>query len=148
MSLHSPTHSSQMKTRGPEISLRTSRRRLPQKEQWKSSITIHSSTIVEAVPALLRLSRDVVTSQRVVAAAFFSIVLADAILHRSAFVKVLLITLEPERAVSEPESPAAALRDLGCDVRTFGFDLGFDEDDLVKTPPQILMLDARERLEM
>src|SRR5450631_2705439 len=38
MSLHSATHSSQMKTRGPEISLRTSRRRFPQKEQWKSSI--------------------------------------------------------------------------------------------------------------
>jgi hypothetical protein len=38
MSLQSATHSSQMKTRGPEISLRTSRRRFPQKEQWKSSI--------------------------------------------------------------------------------------------------------------
>src|SRR5690349_16213194 len=38
MSLHSATHSSQMKTRGPEISLRTSRRRFPQNEQWKSSI--------------------------------------------------------------------------------------------------------------
>jgi hypothetical protein len=38
MSLHRATHSSQMKTRGPEISLRTSRRRFPQKEQWKSSI--------------------------------------------------------------------------------------------------------------
>jgi DNA-binding response OmpR family regulator len=63
-------------------------------------------------------------------------------------VKVLLITLEPERAASEPESPAAALRDLGCDVRAFGFDLGFDEDDLAKDPPQVLMLDARERLEM
>ena len=62
--------------------------------------------------------------------------------------KVLLITLEPERAASEPESPAAALRDLGCDVRAFGFDLGFDEDDLAKDPPQVLVLDARERLEM
>jgi hypothetical protein len=29
-----------MKTRGPEISLRTSRRLLPQKEQWKSSINM------------------------------------------------------------------------------------------------------------
>src|SRR5678815_667377 len=38
MSLHSATHSSQMKTRGPEMSLRTSRRRFPQNEQWKSSI--------------------------------------------------------------------------------------------------------------
>jgi hypothetical protein len=27
-----------MNTRGPEMSLRTSRRRLPQKEQWKSSM--------------------------------------------------------------------------------------------------------------
>jgi DNA-binding response OmpR family regulator len=63
-------------------------------------------------------------------------------------VKVLLITLEPERAASEPESPAAALRDLGCDVRAFGFDLGFDEDDLAKDPAQVILLDARERLEM
>jgi DNA-binding response OmpR family regulator len=75
-------------------------------------------------------------------------VLLNAPLDRSRFVKVLLITLEPDRAASEPESPAASLRDLGCDVRTFGFDLGFDEDDLVKVPPQILLLDARERLEM
>src|SRR3954452_3863714 len=38
MSLHKATHSSQMKTRGPEMSFRTSRRRFPQNEQWKSSI--------------------------------------------------------------------------------------------------------------
>ena len=62
--------------------------------------------------------------------------------------KVLLITLTPERAASEPESPAAALRDLGCVVRAFGFDLGFDEDDLSMDPPQVLVLDARARLEM
>ena len=34
----SPVHTSQMNTRGPEMSLRTSRRRFPQNEQWKSSI--------------------------------------------------------------------------------------------------------------
>ena len=61
--------------------------------------------------------------------------------------KVLLVTQTPERAASEPESPAQALRDLGCDVRTFGFDLGLDEDDLAKDPPQVLLMDARERLE-
>ncbi len=61
--------------------------------------------------------------------------------------KVLLVTQSPERAASEPESPAQALRDLGCDVRTFGFDLGLDEDDLAKAPPQVLLMDARERLE-
>jgi DNA-binding response OmpR family regulator len=61
--------------------------------------------------------------------------------------KVLLITESPERAAGEPESPASALRDLGCDVRTFGFDLGLDEDDLVKDPVQVILVDARERLE-
>src|SRR5258706_14470131 len=61
--------------------------------------------------------------------------------------KVLLVTLTPEHAAAEPESPAQALRDLGCDVRCFGFDLGLDEDDLVKEPPQVIVMDARERLE-
>jgi hypothetical protein len=40
MSLHSVTHWSQMKTLGPEISFRTSRRCFPQKEQWNSSIQL------------------------------------------------------------------------------------------------------------
>jgi hypothetical protein len=40
MSLHKVTHSSQMNTRGPLMSLRTSRRCLPQKEQWNSSIRV------------------------------------------------------------------------------------------------------------
>src|SRR6185437_8196288 len=61
--------------------------------------------------------------------------------------KVLLVTQSPDRAASEPESPAAALRDLGCDVRAIGFDLGLDEDNLVKEPVQIVVVDARERLE-
>jgi DNA-binding response OmpR family regulator len=66
--------------------------------------------------------------------------------------RILLVTQSPERAVAEPESPAAALRDLGCDVRALGFDLGgnelgLDEDELVKRPPQVLVMDARERLE-
>jgi DNA-binding response OmpR family regulator len=61
--------------------------------------------------------------------------------------KVLLVTQSPERAASEPESPAQALRDLGCDVRAFSFDLSLDEDELAKEPPQVLLLDARERLE-
>lgn len=61
--------------------------------------------------------------------------------------KVLLVTQSPERAASEPESPGQALRDLGCEVTTFGFDLGLDEDELAKEPPQVLIMDARERLE-
>src|SRR5262249_842455 len=62
--------------------------------------------------------------------------------------KVLLVTQSPDRAASEPESPAAALRDLGCNVRAFNFDLGsLDEDDLVKNPVQVILVDVRERLE-
>jgi len=61
--------------------------------------------------------------------------------------KVLLITETPARAANEPESPAAALRDLGCDVRAFGFDLGVDEDELSREPAQVILVDARERLE-
>ena len=61
--------------------------------------------------------------------------------------KVLLVTQSPERATSEPESPAQALRDLGCDVRAYSFDLSLDEDELSKEPPQVLLMDARERLE-
>jgi DNA-binding response OmpR family regulator len=67
-------------------------------------------------------------------------------------VRILLVTQTPEHAANEPESPAAALRDLGCDVRALGFDLGgeeggLDEDDLGAHPPQVVLLDARERLE-
>src|SRR5262245_10671713 len=61
--------------------------------------------------------------------------------------KVLLITETPSRAANEPESPAAALRDLGCDVLAFGFDLGLDEDELQREPVQCILVDARERLE-
>jgi DNA-binding response OmpR family regulator len=66
--------------------------------------------------------------------------------------KILLVTQAPERAAAEPESPAAGLRELGCEVRALGFDLGgfdraIDEDELAKDPPQVLLIDARERLE-
>jgi DNA-binding response OmpR family regulator len=65
--------------------------------------------------------------------------------------RVLLVTESGngERAAAEPESPASALRDLGCDVRTFGFDLpeSVDEDELAARPPQAIVIDARERLE-
>lgn len=70
--------------------------------------------------------------------------------------KVLLVTQSPSHAASEPESPAQALRDLGCDVRAVNFDLvaddvgapaSIDEDNLAKDPPQVLLMDARERLE-
>src|SRR4030095_15327639 len=48
MSLQRVTHWSQMNTRGPEMSFRTSRRCLPQKEQWNSSIQFNSYMFEEA----------------------------------------------------------------------------------------------------
>src|SRR4051812_45150636 len=56
MSLHRATHSSQMNTRGPEMSLRTSRRRFPQNEQWKSSI---KQTVLYQVRTEPSTARDV-----------------------------------------------------------------------------------------
>lgn len=61
--------------------------------------------------------------------------------------KVLLVTQSPERAASEPESPAMALRDLGCEIAGCDFDLHFDEGSLGKRPAQAIVIDARERLE-
>jgi DNA-binding response OmpR family regulator len=61
--------------------------------------------------------------------------------------RVLLVTQSPERAASEPESPAQALRDLGCKVLATDFDMHLDEDALSREPPQVLVIDARERLE-
>jgi DNA-binding response OmpR family regulator len=61
--------------------------------------------------------------------------------------RVLLVTMNPERAESEPESPAQALRDLGCAVISTNFDLQLDDEALAREPPQVLVLDARERLE-
>src|SRR5438132_12501641 len=61
--------------------------------------------------------------------------------------RILLVTQSPERAASEPESPAQALRDLGCNVIATDFDLHLDEDALSREPPQVLVIDSRERLE-
>jgi DNA-binding response OmpR family regulator len=61
--------------------------------------------------------------------------------------KVLLVTETPDQAVNEPESPAAALRDLGCNVLGVGFDLNVDEAQLAEQPVQVILVDARERLE-
>ncbi len=61
--------------------------------------------------------------------------------------RILLVTQSPERAASEPDSPAMALRDLGCEVVACDFDLGLDDDALTAKPPSVLVLDARERLE-
>jgi DNA-binding response OmpR family regulator len=61
--------------------------------------------------------------------------------------KVLLVTQSPEQSSTEPDSPAFALRDLGCDVVACDFELQLDDEALEKKPPQAVVLDARERLE-
>jgi DNA-binding response OmpR family regulator len=57
-------------------------------------------------------------------------------------------------AHKEPESPASALAELGCEVLLRDFDLtdgrgnAVDEDELAKKPLQAMLVDARDRLEL
>ncbi len=57
--------------------------------------------------------------------------------------RVLLVTESPDHARQEPESPAEALRDLGCAVTAVGFDLALP--DAIR--PTVILLDVRERLQ-
>ena len=59
--------------------------------------------------------------------------------------KVLLVTLVPQGA-DDPEAPARALIDLGCDVQVIHFDQALG-DGAVGGVPQVVLLDARDRLE-
>jgi DNA-binding response OmpR family regulator len=61
---------------------------------------------------------------------------------------VLCVTPEPRGADLEPESPAQALRDLGCELSFVGLDLEeVDEEALVPRPPNLVVIDTGDRLE-
>jgi DNA-binding response OmpR family regulator len=63
-------------------------------------------------------------------------------------VRVVLLCAEPEGAPRDPESIASILGDLGCQVTLGRFDLGgLDEEDLLKRPPTIIVVDAGDELE-
>jgi DNA-binding response OmpR family regulator len=55
-------------------------------------------------------------------------------------VEILLVTLD----ATSDESPARALTELGCRVRTVGFELDLDESVIT---PNVIVIDARDRTE-
>src|SRR5437899_2934777 len=60
----------------------------------------------------------------------------------------LVVTADPRLAETDAEGPAAALRDLGGKVVVVGFDLDeVDEEALAKRRPNVLVVDAGDRLE-
>ena len=136
MSLHRATHSSQMKTRGPEMSLRTSRRRFPQKEQWKSSIkrrVLHQVRADAKRPLVISGRQRVKLGRRCgprnsqpawsLLRLDFRRLIRAAVARRGSTdtvapnMRALVVTSNPATASAEPESPASALNDLGCESR-------------------------------
>ena len=60
----------------------------------------------------------------------------------------LVVTVDPASAETDSEGPATALRDLGGKVVVVGFDLDeVDEDALSKKRPNVIVVDAGDRLE-
>jgi DNA-binding response OmpR family regulator len=63
-------------------------------------------------------------------------------------VRVVVLSNEPAAARADPESVASVLIELGCRVELGRFDLdGLDEEDLLRHPPTIVVVDARDELE-
>lgn len=62
--------------------------------------------------------------------------------------RVVVVTPEPQGADLEPDSPAQALRDLGCELVLAGLDLEeIDEEALLERPCNLVLIDAGDRLE-
>lgn len=62
--------------------------------------------------------------------------------------RALVITATPSTAVSEPESPASALRDLGCEVVAVGYDVDQLPEDIEVNRPSVVVVDAGPHLEV
>src|SRR5262249_13617942 len=61
---------------------------------------------------------------------------------------VVVVTADPKNAAHDAEGPVTALRDLGARVLTAGFDLDdLDDDALSKRAPNVVVVDAGDRLE-
>jgi len=54
----------------------------------------------------------------------------------------------PDAPTSEPDSPAEALRELGCDVVPVGYDLDDLPDDIEQVRPSVVVIDAGAHLEV
>lgn len=62
--------------------------------------------------------------------------------------RAVVVTARPQMTLSEADSPAAALRELGCDVVPVGFDLDELPDDIEQIRPSVVVVDAGAHLEV
>src|SRR2546423_14642998 len=62
--------------------------------------------------------------------------------------RAVVVMSKPAAGASEPDSPAAALRELGCDVVPVGYDLDDLPDDIEQRRPSVVVIDAGAHLEV
>src|ERR1700749_3946735 len=61
--------------------------------------------------------------------------------------RALVVTSNPATAVSEPDSPASALNDLGCEIVAVGYDIDQLPEDIELQRPSVVVVDAGAHLE-
>jgi DNA-binding response OmpR family regulator len=62
--------------------------------------------------------------------------------------RALVVTSNPGTTLLDPESPAGALSDLGCDIVAVGFDIDSLPEDIELKRPSVVVVDAGAHLEV
>src|SRR5215471_3794953 len=62
--------------------------------------------------------------------------------------RALVVTSNPATAAAEPETPASALSDLGCEVVAVGYDVDQLPEDIELQRPSVVVVDAGAHLEV
>jgi DNA-binding response OmpR family regulator len=62
--------------------------------------------------------------------------------------RALVVTSNPATATAEPDSPAAALSDLGCEIVAVGYDVDQLPEDIELQRPSVVVVDAGAHLEV
>jgi DNA-binding response OmpR family regulator len=62
--------------------------------------------------------------------------------------RALVLTSNPETAITEPDSPGGALTELGCEVVAMGYDIDDLPEDIELRRPSVVVVDAGPHLEV
>src|SRR5216684_6440048 len=62
--------------------------------------------------------------------------------------RAVVVTSNPGTTISNSESPAGALADLGCDIVAVGFDIDSLPEDIELKRPSVVVVDAGAHLEV
>jgi two-component system, OmpR family, alkaline phosphatase synthesis response regulator PhoP len=62
--------------------------------------------------------------------------------------RAVVVMSKPQAPTFEPESPAGALRELGCDIVPVGYDLDDLPEDVEQARPSVVVVDAGPHLEV